>query len=113
MNETCSIPTTIRDNFEPDPTVNAHPRFFAKPTRPILGPDYQERLIAVQQIGRESAEAITRNPAFAFALEAQIEGLEEVFERLARAHPASFREICKGQDLLENLHILLAGGPTR
>ncbi|MFQ5636143.1 MAG: hypothetical protein ACE5G3_12540 [Gammaproteobacteria bacterium] len=113
MNQTCSIPESIRDRFDPDPAVAEHSRFFAGPSKPILGADYHERLAAVRQVSEEPAAVIARNPAFGFALEAQMEALEDVLDRLGRAHPASFREIARGHDLLENLQILLAGGPAR
>lgn len=113
MNESRQIPNEIRDDFEPLDLIDEHPAFFARPTRPVLGTDYEARLDAVQRISREAADAISRNPAFGFALEAQIDALEEIFERLSRAHPNSFRQIERGFDLLENMHIMLCGGPAR
>lgn len=113
MNESRQIPTEIRDDFAPIDVIDEHPAFFARPTRPVLGIDYEARLDAVQQISHEPADAISRNPAFGFALEAQIDALEEVLERLARAHPNSFRQIERGFDLLENMHVMLCGGPAR
>ena len=113
MNESCQIPSAIREDLEPIDAIAEHPTFFARPTSPVLGSDYEARLNAVQHISREAADAISRNPAFCFALEAQIDALEEVFERLSRAHPNSFRQIERGFDLLENLHIMLCGGPAR
>ena len=113
MNHITTIPETIRADLEPMSVIDEHPEFFARPTRPVLGSDYEIRIDAVQRIGREPADVISRNPAFGFALEAQLDDLEEVLDRLQQAHPASFREIERGRDLVENLQIMIAGGPSR